>query len=214
MKKIKRKEKEGAMGVGTLIVFIALVLVAAVASSVLIDTANQLQQQAEKTGDQAISEVSSSFLVHDITGENEVGEDGLDNITLKIGLSAGARPQNLEQTVLQLKSPDWEVNLQAADYTENDAGSEIATEENYSWEQIILQEDSVKERDKPIVRSGDLYAIIIDLRVLKLNEGVDSGEGPLYAQDELDIKMIPKHGTPSLEHIVAPPVAANDVIDL
>ncbi|MFW5927754.1 MAG: archaellin/type IV pilin N-terminal domain-containing protein, partial [Thermoplasmatota archaeon] len=77
MQKIRREDDSGAMGVGTLIVFIAMVLVAAVAAGVLVDTANKLQQQAEKAGSEAIREVSSSFTVEEIYGvnyENEVSK--------------------------------------------------------------------------------------------------------------------------------------------
>ena len=43
------KENEASVGIGTMIVFIALILVAAIAASVLIDTSNSLQSQAKKT---------------------------------------------------------------------------------------------------------------------------------------------------------------------
>ena len=56
MKGIKNK---GEMGVGTLIIFIAVILVAAVAAAVLISTAGSLQQRALVTGGQAEQGVST-----------------------------------------------------------------------------------------------------------------------------------------------------------
>jgi len=194
MKRMK-KEEEGAMGVGALIVFIAMVLVAAVAASVLIDTANQLQQQAQRTGDEAIQEVSSSFKVQDVYGETDGDNESVEEIHLKIGLSAGANPQDLNQTIIQVQSADGEVNLQAA---------EDASDENYGYEGIISQEGN---DDDSFVEPGDLYKISIDLS--QITE-IDV----LGTQARLDINIIPKHGTPTYEQITTPSTITTNIVDL
>ncbi len=216
MNRIKRENKEGAMGVGALIVFIAMVLVAAVAASVLIDTANQLQQQAQRTGDEAIREVSSSFKVQDAYGVNYSSgaftnaEDGkIEEINLKLSLAAGANPQDLNQTVIQIQSDEDEVNLQAAEW--NDTADEAAADgEHYGWEPIIKQES--ENYDSSFVESGDLYKLTINLTAED-----DSGSqiiGTLGTQANLDINIIPKHGTPTYEEVVTPSAITTKIVDL
>ncbi len=63
-KEIKNEQSDtvAAMGIGAMIVFIALILVAAVASAVIIQTAEKLQQNAQTTGDQTQDQMASKVM--------------------------------------------------------------------------------------------------------------------------------------------------------
>jgi len=59
----------GAIGIGAMIVFIAMILVAGIAASVLVTTSNTIQIQALATGQQTTKEVASGLSVFEICGK-------------------------------------------------------------------------------------------------------------------------------------------------
>jgi archaellin len=62
----RRDSQEGSIGIGAMIVFIALILVAAVASTIIIKTAEELQQNAENTSSDTRSQISGKVSVADV----------------------------------------------------------------------------------------------------------------------------------------------------
>jgi len=61
-----RDGEAGSIGIGAMIVFIALILVAAVASTIIIKTAEELQQNAESTSDDTRKQISGKISILDV----------------------------------------------------------------------------------------------------------------------------------------------------
>ena len=87
-----REREEGSIGIGAMIVFIALILVAAVASTIIITTAEELQQRAEKTADDTRGEISGKINIVDaFVKTNAAGPpEVIASILLIAQLAAGA----------------------------------------------------------------------------------------------------------------------------
>jgi len=99
-------ENRGQVGIGTLIVFIAMVLVAAIAAGVLINTAGLLQAQAQQTGQETTAEVSDVVQVGKVVGYEYAdkfndtslqGNGEIEAVNATVRLSAGSDPVNLSQ---------------------------------------------------------------------------------------------------------------------
>ena len=78
-------DKIAAIGIGAMIVFIALILVAAVAAAVIIQTAEQLQQNAQKTGDDTADNMAGKVMINAIY----VDPASQDNYKLFVRLAPG-----------------------------------------------------------------------------------------------------------------------------
>ncbi|MFA0822879.1 MAG: archaellin/type IV pilin N-terminal domain-containing protein [Methanomethylovorans sp.] len=104
------------VGIGTLIIFIAMVLVAAVAAAVLIQTSGTLQQKAQSTGKQATQEVSSNLIVKNIEGVRAKTtstnmSSTIDLLKLKVGLNVGSASVDVNQVVVAITDGTTANNL-------------------------------------------------------------------------------------------------------
>lgn len=80
----ENNDNSAAIGIGAMIVFIALILVAAVASAVIIQTAEKLQQNAQSTGDDTTDEMSGKVTVLNVFVNDA------DNFEVYFRLAAGS----------------------------------------------------------------------------------------------------------------------------
>ena len=111
MKQLQHKKAE--MGIGTLIIFIALLLVAAIAAGVLIQTAGALQEKALSTGDQAKGQIATNARVVEVSATD--GQTGnLTDFTQILKLAPGSNPIKLTQTLLTFNTYDRTATLHYA----------------------------------------------------------------------------------------------------
>lgn len=107
MRKISKKAEAG---IGTLILFIALILVAAVAAGVLLQTSSSLQSKALATGSKSQTQISTQILVMRVWAEN--GSTGsLNYIYADVKLGAGSDPINVNTSLVDFFLPDGSASL-------------------------------------------------------------------------------------------------------
>jgi flagellin-like protein len=117
---ITDEEERGQVGIGTLIVFIAMVLVAAIAAGVLINTAGFLQTQAEATGEESTSQVSDRLQIVSTSGD--VNSPNVETLRFVVALAPGSEPIDLEQTTVQFIGEQGEATDTGADISGSSTG--------------------------------------------------------------------------------------------
>jgi flagellin FlaB len=117
-------DDRGQVGIGTLIVFIAMVLVAAIAAGVLINTAGFLQSSAEETGQQSSDQVTNRLEVVSTVGT--VNGGSVESVEITVKKAPGAANIDLASTIAQWVSSDGSFDLTEGGST--DAGTFTVSE--------------------------------------------------------------------------------------
>jgi flagellin FlaB len=106
------------MGIGAMIVFIAMVLVAGIAASVLVQTANRLENQAMTTGQQTTTEVSTGLSVENICAQKgtynysgTVITNELLNATIAVAPRSGSKDIDLSKVTIEMSDASNKIVL-------------------------------------------------------------------------------------------------------
>ncbi|MDX1745655.1 MAG: archaellin/type IV pilin N-terminal domain-containing protein [Halobacteriales archaeon] len=101
----------GQVGVGTLIVFIAMVLVAAIASGVLINAAGLLQTKSAQASEESSEQVSNRIQAVNAVGQVNSSETGLSDVNITVSLSPSASEVDLSEATAQWVGPTGTYSL-------------------------------------------------------------------------------------------------------
>ena len=98
------------MGIGTLILFIAMILVAAIAAGVLIQTATNLQSKALETGSRSTKQISTAISTVLLYGE--VGGDGnIESLFHNIKIVPGSDSVKIADMLVSVDVSDMSTDL-------------------------------------------------------------------------------------------------------
>ncbi|MFC6754232.1 archaellin/type IV pilin N-terminal domain-containing protein [Halorubrum tibetense] len=137
------EEERGQVGIGTLIVFIAMVLVAAIAAGVLINTAGFLQTQAEATGEESTAQVSDRLQVvsqsgtFDETADGGEGDGQITDLEFVVAQAPGADNIDLDEVSAELIGTAGQETFRLGD--EDAVGIEIFTDNDGD---VVLTDNS------------------------------------------------------------------------
>ncbi|MFC7073707.1 archaellin/type IV pilin N-terminal domain-containing protein [Halovenus rubra] len=221
------------VGIGTLIVFIAMVLVAAIAAGVLINTAGFLQTQAEDTGTESTSQVADNLKV--ITEVGNVSEgDKINSVRLGVQPAAGAGDVNLAQLTLQWVSDNEFANIIVGNESSQNklaagdvAPGDIVLEDtdgtvNSNGEQYLIDVIKAENQDDVVMTdSSDRYELVIPLAPAAAGDAErdatsDFNQGSLEALDEgesVEVTITNEVGAQTVSFLQVPDSLSGDTAD-
>jgi len=177
------KNDTGDVGIGTLIIFIAMVLVAAVAAAVLIQTSGILQQKAQTTGKEATAEVSSNLKAVSVVGTRSDTSGPVDNLSVVLELTAGGADIDFKTVIVKYINESTSKTL---NWTSGSAS-------NISF--TYTEERSISGTPDTVLQAGDLGVITIDLTA--------TGQ-QLDVRKKGTVQVIPEVGTMIIKEVAAP----------
>ncbi len=200
--------EEASVGIGTLIIFIAMILIAAVASTVLIQTSNALQQRALSVGSDTTKEVSSGLKIVGITGYTNELKTKVEYLAISIQPRAGSGFIDLEGTKMYINYNN--MSVVSLDYSDED----VITNNvgiNGIFHCINLTNISgnefgciaVRDTDNSITNvhamsRNDLAILIINLSaILQETSGLDTNT-------EITGNILPETGIPGVFNVYSP----------
>lgn len=216
------KDERGQVGIGTMIVFIAMVLVASVAAAVLIQTSGYLQQRAMSVGRQTTEEVSTGVYVFQIGGH--VNDKSLNQLIIYVRPNMGGSTVDLNQTIMKLSNGGIQSVLRFNDTTSNgelEAVTDISGEgvnDIYSasaWNGtsdsqfgiVVLQDadSSVQKTGSVVINDGDKVGLLVNTTAVF---------GGLGTRKQVVGEVVPEVGSPGIISFNTPPAYMKKTIEL
>lgn len=208
---LEDRSTTAAIGIGTMIIFIAMILVAGVAATVLIQTMDSLQGQAMRTGQETLTDVSVGLKINQITGKVESSRISVLSFMITPLLSSSNI--NLSSTIISLSdtqnkvlfiynqssfAPSVTAGLFDSINTSNLSPNEFGLV-------VIRDLDSSCIASSPAINDDDLVVLVIN---------VTKGFSGIAARTTLTGTIMPEKGIPATISCTVPSIITNKIIDL
>jgi len=188
------RDDRGQVGIGTLIVFIAMVLVAAIAAGVLINTAGFLQSSSQATGQGASDATSNRLQVISATGTS-LSDNGVGVVNLNVKRGPGASNVDLETTTIEWVGPTGSF------YQLAESGAQGNPDGRFSIEPIQDSDDS-----SPVLNDQeDRLKIQLDLGDPNVVTGDNTFGEELGEGESATIRITTASGSSTTVEVIVPP---------
>ena len=211
-------QDKASIGIGSMIIFIAMVLVAGIAATVLIQTSNSLETQALSTGQETKDEVSSGIGVCQVIGQygyrNVSGTyySRFHNMSIMVTSRAGGSGISLDEVVIQISNGSrmcllsWDTTFSLAP-----SGSGVFNTANIfdigpdDFGIIVIEDaDGSCTSDAPVINRGD--KVILSVNLSACFNGLES-------RQDVEGMVIDEQGSPGVFLFRTPGTTSKTVVE-
>ena len=172
-------ENRAQVGIGTLIVFIAMVLVAAIAAGVLVNTAGFLQATAEDTGQESVDQVTERVDVLNEHATVNSSGDGIAYLNLTVGLASGAGAVDMDDTTVKYVSDSSVATL---------TNSSSTTADGSNFKLTPVKGTDADDSYGVLNSNEDRYEVVISAT------DIESSSGGLAASETVQLEITTQSG--------------------
>jgi flagellin FlaB len=199
------------IGVGALIIFIAMIMVAGVTASVMIQTMNNLQQQAIKTSEDTLKDISSGLKVTYVSGF--VQNSTITQIAIFVSTTSASDDVDLTYGILSLSDSTTKVilNYSSTCFNHSISNGLFGTMNTSSLTSsqfgilVIRDIDGSCNASKPVINNEDLVVLLVNTSTCF------SGIGP---RTEVTGEIYPEHGIHGIIGFTTPSTYVHSIVDL
>lgn len=112
-------DDRGQVGIGILVLFVAMIIVSAVASGVIVNMAGKLGDRAQEAGSEAVGQVTEGIQVQDRTCVVSANPTGVDEAWVHVRLRPGGTSVNMSNATVLYTDGDVHADLALGNETAN-----------------------------------------------------------------------------------------------
>ncbi|HDH45429.1 MAG TPA: flagellin, partial [Thermococcus sp.] len=161
------RSTRASVGIGSLIIFIAVILIAGIAASILIQTMSNIQRKAMDTGKETLVSIAEGIEVFQVVGY--VVESKIDQLAIIVRPLAGAGAVDLSKSYVTLSDSKKMVILKYNSSCFSNEGSNLFTAINSSslspndFGIVVIRDiDNTCTSFSPVINDDDLVALLVN----------------------------------------------------